>query len=127
MKSTGIVRRIDDLGRIVIPKEIRSRMEIKDGDPLELFLGDNGELTLKKYVTESEALSEQCAEYVAIMAPKISAIMYQDDTMTVIDRNGEKQTVKRNSKDKFDFNVAVACAFAKMGYKSYNPAVDFCK
>ena len=48
MKATGIVRRIDDLGRIVIPKEIRRTMRIRDGDPLEIFIG-NGEIVFKKY------------------------------------------------------------------------------
>lgn len=50
MKSTGIVRRIDDIGRIVIPKEVRSTMHIKEGDPLELYL-DGTTLCLKKYNT----------------------------------------------------------------------------
>jgi AbrB family transcriptional regulator (stage V sporulation protein T) len=49
MIATGIVRRIDDLGRIVIPKEIRRSMKIKDGDPLEIYIGQNGEITFKKY------------------------------------------------------------------------------
>ena len=49
MKATGIVRRIDELGRIVIPKEIRRSFRIKEGTPLEIFSGDNGELMLKKY------------------------------------------------------------------------------
>lgn len=49
MKATGIVRRIDELGRIVIPKEIRRTFRIKEGTPLEIFSGDNGELILKKY------------------------------------------------------------------------------
>ena len=48
MKSTGVVRRIDELGRIVIPKEIRKNMRIKSGDNLEIFLeGDN--ILLRKY------------------------------------------------------------------------------
>ena len=49
MKATGIVRRIDELGRIVIPKEIRRTFKIKEGSPLEIFCGDNNELVLKKY------------------------------------------------------------------------------
>ena len=47
MKATGIVRRIDELGRVVIPKEIRRTLRIKDGDPLEIFT-DRDELMLKK-------------------------------------------------------------------------------
>lgn len=51
MKATGIVRRIDELGRIVIPKEIRRTFKIKEGTPLEIFCGENNELILKKYST----------------------------------------------------------------------------
>lgn len=49
MRATGVVRRIDDLGRIVIPKEIRRTMRMKEGDPLEIFTNSNGEIMLKKY------------------------------------------------------------------------------
>ena len=49
MKATGIVRRIDDLGRIVIPKEIRRTMRIREGDPMEIFTNREGEIMLKKY------------------------------------------------------------------------------
>ena len=49
MKATGIVRRIDDLGRVVIPKEIRRTMRIREGDPLEIFTDHDGEVIFKKY------------------------------------------------------------------------------
>ena len=49
MKATGIVRRIDDLGRIVIPKEIRRSFRIREGDPLEIFTDAEGEVIFKKY------------------------------------------------------------------------------
>lgn len=49
MKATGIVRRIDDLGRVVIPKEIRRNLRIREGDPLEIFVDRDGEIILKKY------------------------------------------------------------------------------
>ena len=49
MKATGIVRRIDDLGRIVIPKEIRRTMRIREGDPLEIYTSPDGEVIFKKY------------------------------------------------------------------------------
>lgn len=48
MKATGVVRRIDDLGRIVIPKEIRKTLRIREGDPLEIFTDKEGEIILKK-------------------------------------------------------------------------------
>lgn len=55
MKATGIVRRIDDLGRVVIPKEIRRTMKIREGDPLEIYTSAGGEVIFKKYSMIGEA------------------------------------------------------------------------
>ena len=52
MKATGIVRRIDELGRVVIPKEIRRTLHFREGDPLEIFLSSDGEIVLKPYRTD---------------------------------------------------------------------------
>ena len=49
MKATGIVRRIDDLGRVVVPKEIRRTLRIREGDPLEIYTDREGQIILKKY------------------------------------------------------------------------------
>lgn len=57
MKATGIVRRIDDLGRVVIPKEIRRTMRIREGDPLEIFTNNDGEVIFKKYSPMGEMVS----------------------------------------------------------------------
>ncbi|MBX6350227.1 MAG: stage V sporulation protein T [Clostridia bacterium] len=62
MKATGIVRRIDDLGRIVIPKEIRRTLRIREGDPLEIFVDRDGEVILKKYSPTGE-LGDFAKEY----------------------------------------------------------------
>lgn len=62
MKATGIVRRIDDLGRVVIPKEIRKTLRIREGDPLEIFTDRDGEIILKKYSSIGE-LSEFATHY----------------------------------------------------------------
>ena len=64
MKATGIVRRIDDLGRIVIPKEIRRTMRIREGDPLEIYTDREGEVIFKKYspIGELGAFATQYAE-----------------------------------------------------------------
>ncbi len=62
MKATGIVRRIDDLGRVVIPKEIRRTLRIREGDPLEIFVDRDGEVILKKYSPISE-LGDFATEY----------------------------------------------------------------
>lgn len=57
MKATGIVRRIDDLGRVVIPKEIRRTMRIREGDPLEIYTDKDGEVIFKKYSPVGELAS----------------------------------------------------------------------
>ncbi len=64
MKATGIVRRIDDLGRVVIPKEIRRTMRIREGDPLEIYTDREGEVIFKKYspIGELAAFATQYAE-----------------------------------------------------------------
>ena len=61
MKATGIVRRIDDLGRVVVPKEIRRTLRIRKGDPLEIFTDKDGEIILKKYspIGELGAFAQQ--------------------------------------------------------------------
>jgi len=62
MKATGIVRRIDDLGRVVIPKEIRRTMRIREGDPLEIYTDHEGEVIFKKYSPIGE-LAEFAVQY----------------------------------------------------------------
>ena len=64
MKATGIVRRIDDLGRVVIPKEIRRTMRIREGDPLEIYTDNDGEVIFKKYspIGELGMFASQYAE-----------------------------------------------------------------
>ena len=66
MKATGIVRRIDDLGRVVIPKEIRRTMRIREGDPLEIFTDRDGEVIFKKYSPIGE-LSELAITYCDVL------------------------------------------------------------
>ncbi|MCD8362899.1 MAG: stage V sporulation protein T [Lachnospiraceae bacterium] len=67
MKATGIVRRIDDLGRVVVPKEIRRTLRIREGDPLEIFTDREGEIILKKYspIGELGVFAQQYAECLA--------------------------------------------------------------
>lgn len=67
VKATGIVRRIDDLGRVVVPKEIRRTLRIREGDPLEIFTNREGGIILKKYSPIGE-LGELAVEYVEAVA-----------------------------------------------------------
>lgn len=71
MKATGIVRRIDDLGRVVIPKEIRRTMRIREGDPLEIYTDREGEVILKKYSPIND-LGEFAQEYVESLYERLA-------------------------------------------------------
>jgi len=83
MKATGIVRRIDDLGRVVIPKEIRRTMRIREGDPLEIFTDREGEVILKKYSPIGE-LGEFASEYADSLNEALGHISCIADKDTII-------------------------------------------
>ena len=83
MKATGVVRRIDDLGRVVIPKEIRRTLRIREGDPLEIFTDKEGEVILKKYSPIGE-LSEFASGYAETLAKTTGHISCITDKDTVI-------------------------------------------
>lgn len=87
MKATGVVRRIDDLGRIVIPKEIRKTLRIKEGDPLEIFTDREGQVILKKYSPIGE-LSEFAAGYAETLSKTTGHIACITDKDTVIAVSG---------------------------------------
>lgn len=123
MKSTGIVRRIDDLGRIVIPKEIRRTMRIREGDPLELFL-DGNNIVFSKYEVSEEDLALECRKYIAKMSTFIQSVISVDDTTIVVFTCGKVATVKRNKNDTYDMNIALCYAFAQVGYRSENPVCE---
>lgn len=80
MKATGIVRRIDDLGRIVIPKEIRRTLHIRESDPLEIFTDREGQIILKKYspIGEMTTFAKQYAESLAQVSGHITVIADRD-------------------------------------------------
>ncbi len=80
MKATGIVRRIDDLGRVVIPKEIRRTMRIREGDPLEIYTGSSGEVVFRKYspIGELSGVSAQYAD-AAAQATKLGFVITDRD------------------------------------------------
>lgn len=83
MKATGIVRRIDDLGRIVVPKEIRRTLRIREGDPLEIFTDREGEIILKKYSPIGE-LSQFAGEYTESLAQTTGHLVIITDCDHVI-------------------------------------------
>jgi AbrB family transcriptional regulator (stage V sporulation protein T) len=87
LKATGVVRRIDDLGRVVIPKEIRRTLRIRDGAPLEIFVDREGEVILKKY-SPVEDLGDFATEYVDSLHEALGHIAYISDRDTVIAMSG---------------------------------------
>ncbi|HEY8342681.1 MAG TPA: stage V sporulation protein T [Calditerricola sp.] len=85
MKATGIVRRIDDLGRVVIPKEIRRTLRIREGDPLEIFVDRDGEVILKKYspIGELGDFAKEYAESLYDSVKHIALIADRDNIIAV--------------------------------------------
>lgn len=87
MKATGIVRRIDDLGRVVIPKEIRRTLRIREGDPLEIFTDREGGVILKKYSPIGE-LTDFSKEYAESLQQAIGHIILISDNDAFISVSG---------------------------------------
>ena len=96
MKATGIVRRIDDLGRVVIPKEIRRTMRIREGDPLEIYTNAGGEVIFKKYspIGELSAFAVQYAEALS-GATKLPIIICDRDHCIAAAGISKKETLER--------------------------------
>ena len=92
MKATGIVRRIDDLGRVVIPKEIRRTMTIHEGDPLEIFTNKDGEVIFKKYSAVGE-LANFATEYAEALykISGYSAAITDKDIIIAVSGTGKKE------------------------------------
>ena len=92
MRATGIIRRIDDLGRIVIPKEIRKTMHIRESDPLEIFTEKDGDIILKKYspIGEMGNNAKQYAEAIAAQVPYTVCICDQDCVIAAAGPNAKK-------------------------------------
>ena len=91
MKATGIVRRIDDLGRVVIPKEIRRTMRIREGDPLEIFTNGDGGVVFKKYSLMGGLgdFSAQLCESLYKTTGKMVTITDRDACISVCGGGGE--------------------------------------
>ncbi len=96
MKATGIVRRIDDLGRVVIPKEIRRTLRIRESDPLEIFTDREGEIILKKYspIGEMSTFAKQYAESLAQVSGHAALIADRDQFIAV--SGGYKNLLGKN-------------------------------
>ena len=106
MKATGIVRRIDDLGRVVIPKEIRKTLRIKEGTPLEIFTDREGEIILKKYspIGELNVFAKEYAEALAQSSGMVACITDHDQVVAAAsslkDAITERSSVFANGNDR---------------------------
>lgn len=117
MKATGIIRRIDDLGRIVIPKEIRRSLKIKEGDELELFTEKDGVICFKKYTDEPDF--SEADKFVQRNSRWIACVLPFGDVTVVIFTNGKRVTVKKNPNDKYNLSVAIVWAFKRAGFVEF--------
>ena len=105
MKATGIVRRIDDLGRIVIPKEIRRTLHIRESDPLEIYTDKEGQVILKKYspIGEMTTFAKQYAESLAQVSGHAALIADRDQFIAAA--GGYKQMVNKSVSKQMDEKV----------------------
>ncbi len=103
MKATGIVRRIDDLGRVVIPKEIRRTMRIREGDPLEIYTAGDGEVIFKKYSPIGE-LGMFAAQYAETLhkTGELNVIICDRDSVVASAGLPKKEYVDRRVSEEFE-------------------------
>ena len=96
MKATGIVRRIDDLGRVVIPKEIRRTLRIREGDPLEIYTEKDGEVIFKKYspMGELSGIASEICESLHKATGGITAVCDRD-TVIAVSGGGRKELLEK--------------------------------
>lgn len=101
MKATGIVRRIDDLGRVVIPKEIRRTLRIKEGTPLEIFTDREGEIILKKYspIGELSIFAREYAEALTQTTGMLSCITDHDQVVAAAGAGSKEFSGKEISRE----------------------------
>lgn len=124
-RNTGIVRRIDDLGRVVIPKEIRRKLNIHEGDPLEISYTDDGGVFFRKYLTDKERKKEWVNEMLFEKKEKedsrytfLVKFIRNITILTLVDWRQEEEIYTSwaicSPEDKFDRKVGIAVAYARM-------------
>ena len=125
MKATGIVRRIDDLGRVVIPKEIRRTLRLREGTPLEIFTDREGEIILKKYspMVELAAFAVQYAEAMAQSTGLMVCITDRDQVIAVSGGPKKDYLQKPVSRQLENVITERMTVTAVRGEKSFSPLV----
>ena len=117
MRATGFVRRVDDLGRIVIPKNIRRTLHILEGEPMEIFVDEN-KVIFQKYEANDLDIREHVRKYIAdFLITGVLSDGCENFTISFSDKNGSYvSSVKRYFKDEFDMNMAIYFAIRKRGF-----------
>ena len=126
MKATGIVRRIDDLGRVVIPKEIRKTLRIKEGTPLEIFTDREGEIILKKYspIGELNVFAKEYAEALAQSSGMVACITDHDQVVAAAGQGSREYMGKPISKALEDAITERCSVFANGNDRSRIPVIQ---
>ena len=119
MKATGIVRRIDDLGRIVIPKEIRRTLHIREADPLEIYTDREGQIILKKYSPIGEMLTfaKQYAESLAQVSGHV--VLIADRDQFIASAGGYRQLVNQPISKQLEKNNNRETILASRGDRNF--------
>lgn len=122
MKATGIVRRIDDLGRVVIPKEIRRTLRIREGDPLEIFTDKNGELIFKKYspIGELSDFAAQLCDSMKKVSEYIAAVSDRD-SIIAISGGGKRELLDKAVSSQLSTIMEGRAAYRQCGGESSMP------
>ena len=133
MKSTGIIRRIDDIGRVVIPKEIRHTCKIKEGDPLEIYIERDGSIILKPYYKSWE----ECAidfydSHPHIFLKKDSPYAFHHSGHYTVcffnsdyNRDSRYGVAKRYAKDSHDSRIGEVAAYARVIDRPINELIGY--
>ena len=122
MKATGIVRRIDDLGRVVIPKEIRRTQMIRVGDQLEIFVNAEGDVIFKKYspIGELAPFAEKCAEVLYKAAGVCVAVADRDVVVAVGANTGKKELVNASLSLSYDKHLEARRVYTAPQNKAFS-------
>ena len=125
MRATGIVRRIDDLGRVVIPKEIRRTMKLKESQSLEIYTGKEGEIVLKKYspMNEMSEFAKQYVESLSQVSGRIAMITDRDYFIAV--SGGLKTALGKEVSRELESKMEKRTSYlAARGERSFVPVVE---
>lgn len=125
MKATGIIRRIDDLGRVVIPKEIRRTLHIREGDPLEIYTTENGKgVCFQKYMVTEEPNIKNILRALYDSA----AMEFGRDSVAIYNENDERIFANRGNNPLFPKHLETCATSAmEIGDHYITPILDQCQ